>query len=181
MAYCTTPEVKTYLGITGTSDDALIEALIARAQKMIEGTCRRVFEASGNTVRKFDAVADVEDAVLHLDGDLCSIASITNGDGTIILPADYVTEPRNATPYHAIRLLESSGRTWTYLADPENAIEVNGQWAFSATVPESVKQLCIEVAAALYRQRANPAGDHTVDVQAYLKGRAAALGLVRVG
>ncbi len=191
MSFCTRTELKTYLGLAGASDDVLLDALVARAQKMIESTCRRTFEAGASTVHKFDAVQDVQGAVLYLDADLCAITSVTNGDGAPIAPSAYVTEPRNRTPYFALRLLDSSGLEWTYLDDPQDAIEVNGRWAYSETAPEHVQQLCIEIAAALYRLREYPAAIQgevngprlltAQDVNSYLNRRALTLGLIRVG
>ena len=53
MAYATLAELRTYLGIAAgdTADDALLTALIARAQKEIDGYCGWSFEASGSTKR----------------------------------------------------------------------------------------------------------------------------------
>lgn len=183
MAYATTADVKAYLNIGTTTDDALLAALIARAQALVDGFCERTFEASADTTRSFDAVADVDGRRLYLDADLCSIHSVTNGDGTTVASTHYVTEPRNATPYYAITLKGSSGVAWTYDDDPENAIAVSGKWAYSSTPPADISQATVRLTAWLYRQRDNSAdidraliaGDVTIlplrlpqDVQAML-------------
>src|SRR5690606_576362 len=49
MALCTNTQVKDYLGVTGSTDDTLITALIARAQAMMERHCNRVFESAEYT------------------------------------------------------------------------------------------------------------------------------------
>ena len=153
MAYCTASDVKTYLDITSTSDDTLLTALAARAQTMIDRYCHRTFEASTDSDRYFDAIRDVDGAVLWLDADLCSITTVTNGDSSEIASTKYVTEPRNSGPYHAIRLLGNSGESWTYSDVPQNAITITGKWAYSATAPADVVHAAILLTAHLYQLR----------------------------
>lgn len=189
MAYATNTQVKTYLGITSTTDDTLITLLVSEAQAMIDAVSHRTFEASGDTTRKFDACENVDGQRLNLDKDLCAITSITNGDGTVITTAQYVTEPRNDTPYHAITLLRSSGIVWTYVNDPENAISIVGKWAYATSAPTAISQLCIKAACALYRLRENPIGETVViegqsfatpkDVTGYVENQMRLLGLVK--
>lgn len=153
MAYCTNTDVKTYLGISGSGDDTLLTALCTRAQAMVDRYCNRTFEASSNTNRTFDAVRDVSGRVLYLDEDLASINSVTNGDATTVTAAQYVTEPRVATPYYALRLLDSVNISWTYTTDHENAITVSGKWAYSTAAPADIVHATIRWAAYLYRQK----------------------------
>lgn len=153
MAYTTNTALKTYLGITGSGDDALLTALIARAQAAIDAWCTRAFEASGNTDRKFDAVRDVVGPILYLRSDLAAVNSVTNGDGTTVTAAQYVTEPRQQTPFYALRLLASSGVYWTYTTDPENAITISGKWAYSASAPDDIVHATLRLAAYYYRQK----------------------------
>lgn len=153
MAYTDVPSVKLYLGITSSDEDVLLSILIARAQKLLEAELRRVFEASANTTRYFDAQRDVKGRSLWLDSDLCSIDNITNGDGNTIAGSEYVTEPRNGTPYYAITLKGSSTVSWTYSTDPENAIAVSGKWAWSVTPPKDIVSATEQLVAMLYQSR----------------------------
>lgn len=153
MAYCAASDVKTYLGITGSGDDTLIAALCVRAQAMVDRYCNRTFEASSNTNRTFDAVRDVSLGVLFLDEDLASVNTVTNGDATTVTGAQYATEPRQTAPYYALRLLASANIAWTYTTDPENAITVNGKWAYSTAAPADIVHATIRWAAYLYRQK----------------------------
>jgi hypothetical protein len=155
MAYATLSDVRAYLGLqtTETKDDTLLQALLERAQKMIEERTHRVFEAAADSTRYFDAVGDVEGQTLYLDEDLCAITSITNGDGVAVSSSEYVTDPRNETPWYAIRLKVSSSKVWTYQTDPEKAISIVGKWAYSTSAPKDVVQATIRLAAWLYRQR----------------------------
>jgi hypothetical protein len=160
VAWATASELKTYLGISGSGDDSLLTTLLAQAQAFLEQVIGRKFEASTNTTRTFDAVRDVVDdqgwgwgALLVLDHDLCSINSVTNGDSTVVSSSDYVTEPRNDTPYWGIRLKRSATAAWTYSDTPENAISISGKWAYSATCPDDVKRAVLDLAAYHYRRR----------------------------
>lgn len=153
MAYCSASELKTYLGISGSGDDTLLGVLCTAAQAMVDAHTGRTFEAASNTDRKFDAVRDVDGPTLYLDADLASINTITNGDATLVTSGQYVTEPRQTTPYHAIRLLASSGVAWTYTTDPQNAITVNGKWAYSVSAPAHIAHATKRLAAYLYRQK----------------------------
>lgn len=153
--YCTIADLKAYTGITGTGDDTLLYEMVLRAQAAIERYTGRVFEVTTSTTRYFDAIADVAGAVLWFGTDCASITTVTNGDAdsTVITSAYYVTEPRNTTPYYAIRLLSSSGYSWEYTNDPENAIQVSAKWGYSLTPPDDVVQACIMWATYMYRAK----------------------------
>lgn len=175
MPYLVAADLRTYLGISSTSDDALLTVLIAAAQKAVEEYTHRVFEASAATAKTFDAVRDVgkgdDRRTLYLDQDLCTITSIVNGDATTVTAAQYVTEPRSVTPYYAIRLKASANIAWTYNDDPENAITVTGKWAYSASAPDDIVQATKRMAGWMYR---------TKDAQAYDSTAFSELGVIRV-
>lgn len=153
--YCTIADLKAYTGITGTTDDLLLYDCIQRAQALIERKTGRVFEVTVSTTHYFDALAEVCGSTLWFDDDCCSITTVTNGDAdsTVITSAYYTTKPVNSTPYYAITLKGSSGYSWQYVDDPENAIQVSGKWGYSATPPEDIVQACVRLAAYLYRQK----------------------------
>lgn len=160
MAYLTAAELKTYLGISSSSEDSLLTALIAQAQAYIEAQTGRVFEAGADTTRRFDAVSDVigdEDGrrlTLWLHGyDLCAVTSVTNGDGTTVSSSQYVTEPRGETPYWGLRLKANASVAWTYSETPEDAIVIVGRWAYSTSAPADVVMAARDLAVWLYRRR----------------------------
>ena len=76
-----------------------------------------------------------------------------NASPTTIASTDYVTIPRNTTPYYGIKILTSSNETWDYTDDPENGIEITGRWAYSSAAPADITQACARWAAYMYRQR----------------------------
>lgn len=152
MAYISKTQVKTWLDIDGTDSDTLLDELIARAEAWIENHTNRVFEVTADTTKTFDAVDDVEGAVLWLgDEDLAQVTTVTNGDGTTITA--YVTQPRRATPYYALKLKDNAGVSWTYSTTPEGAISVEGRWGYSVTPPDDIVHACIRLVAFMYRQR----------------------------
>jgi len=160
MPYTTAAAVKTYLGITSATDDALLTSLIERAQASIDRYTHRTFEAASDTTKRFDAEYDVSESYTRLDWtpyglDLCQITSVVNGDGTTISASSYVTEPRNETPYFALKLKVSSGLYFMYdnLDDHEDAIQITGRWAYSITAPAEIVSVCIEMVALMYKRR----------------------------
>ena len=157
MAYTVKADVKEYLGIAAgnTGDDDLIDDLIDRAQAIIDAYCHRTFEASVDATRKFDAIADVDmnGRRLWLDEDLCAITTITNGDAVAVTATEYVTEPRNRTPWYALTIRADANIVWTYGDYPEDAISIEGKWAWSTSAPNDIVKACLIIAEWLFRQK----------------------------
>ncbi|MCP4536259.1 MAG: phage gp6-like head-tail connector protein [Chloroflexi bacterium] len=157
MSYISVEELKAYLNITAAVDDMLLTTLIERAEAIWESPTMsgRVFEARTDSTRYFDSTADVEGLTLYLDKDLCAITSITNGDGTTVTAAQYVTQPRNDTPFWAITLKSSKGIVWESdsSGDSENAITIVGRWSYSTAPSSEVKHAIARLGAWLYRQK----------------------------
>jgi hypothetical protein len=159
MAYCTLQEVKDHLGITEADDDALLTTLIDSAQSIMDEFCHRSFEATADTTRTFDAVFDVDGDTLLLDEDLASITSVTNGDSTTVTSSEYVTEPRNRTPYYALTIRSDADIVWTYTDYHEDSISIVGRWAYSTTANNAINYYCKYLTSWLYRQK-----DTTADI-----------------
>jgi hypothetical protein len=168
MSYCTPDEMAAYLGLTESGDNWLLEQLIAAAGTMIERQTGRVFAVEADSERRFNPIVDCRGRTLYLTHDLAAApTSVVNGDGATLAATDYVTEPRTERPIYALKLLQSSGVTWTWGADPEDAIRVTGKWGYSLTPPEDIRHACIRLAAFLYRQRDNAGdSDRTIVTQA---------------
>jgi hypothetical protein len=155
MAYCDLLDVKRYKGISSSDDDTLLEEFILDAQTIIDEETRRIFEASSDTTRTFDAERDVSDdgITLFLDEDLSQITTVTNGDSVVVASTEYTTEPRNRTPYFALKLLQSSGKVWTFSTDAEDSISIEGRWSYSVTAPQDIKRACIILATWGYNRK----------------------------
>lgn len=172
MAYCTLSDVKILeLGIpTGTTgDDAIIALKILAAQAFIDVYTRRTFEAAAATIRYY-SIDDTAGRDLLLDTELAEAPTLvrTNLDGASIVTVpstDYVTLPRNKTPYYGIRITGVSPYYWRYSRDGNKAAEITGKFAFSITAPDDIKQACIRLAGFLYRQKDSSVYDVTASLE----------------
>ncbi len=158
MALVSTTDVKTYLGISSSGDDALIGDLISAAQSIIEDYTHRVFDASSTATKRFDARSDVSGRSLYFGQGLeaAAITSVTNGDGTsLTADTDYIYLPRNAAPYYGLTMLGSSNNFWEgdTNGDSENAISIVANWGYSTSAPNSIVMAAKRLSAFLYRQR----------------------------
>jgi len=154
MAYITASDVKTYLDITASGDDAFITTLISQAKAIIDRATKRNFEAATGT-RYFDPLKDVRGGMLLLDADLASASGlvVTNGDAAVLASSGFSLVPANKPPYFGIQLKASANKTWTYATDPENAITVAGKWGWSTSAPADIQHATRRLVSFLYRQK----------------------------
>lgn len=153
MAYTTLADVKAYAGISVTTDDTLITALIPRAQAIIEAYTGRKFEAE--TLTRYFHIEDIDGQFLWLSGyDLLTVTTLTNGNAVAIDAANYRLEPRNETPKWAIKL--DTDYTWEF-TDADSEISVAGTWGWSTTAPADIVHACVRLVAFIYRQKDNNA------------------------
>jgi len=157
MAYVTVTELQQYAKISSDADNSLLQSMIDDAVAELEDGTGFSFEATADTTLYLDADEAVDGRTLILPTWCAAITTVTNGDGTVITSDYYVTEPRNAAPYYAIKLLASSGYTWATddNGDPENAISIAGRWAYSTSPPTDIKHAIRRLALWYYRQRDN--------------------------
>ena len=128
-SYCSLADLKSYLNITTSTDDVLLQLILDAATNRIDDSTGRTFQAAGDSVRYFDPSRDVIRGELWLDEDLAYITSVVNGDA-VIITADVYTQGRNNSPYYALGFKTSSSKTWTYTTDYQNAIAITGRWAY---------------------------------------------------
>jgi hypothetical protein len=157
MAYVTAAQLRAYLRISSTDDDALLGSAAAQAQRYIEAKTSRVFEASADTTRKFTPVmswnnGDLTDSrTLSFDDDLCALTSITNGDGSSISLSDVELLPLNRRPAYAVTLI-SDTVAWTYSgSSPVGKVLITGKWAYSLTAPQDIYEATLQLAEHLYK------------------------------
>ncbi len=145
--YAGVVDLRTYLKITSASDDVLLSEMLEAATTAIEAYCRRVFVAASAT-RYYDASC-VDGDTLWLDGEVCSVSKLLNGDADATEITSYYLLPRNTPPYHQIKL--KSSQSWDFTTDGE--IAVTAMWGYSTTPPADIEQACIRLAAYYYKQR----------------------------
>ena len=164
MAYTDIAAVKACLDIKDASDDELLTALIARAQKAIESATRKIFEAENDTIRNFDPTDDVlvrgRELIFPRGKWLAAITTVkTNADSAtptlLTARADYLTIPLSAAdlPYYGLKLTLSGGKRWEYDSDPELGIEIVGRWASAVRAPADIVDATIQLTAWMYKHR----------------------------
>lgn len=160
MAYISSSDVKAWGGVPDTDvvDDAELTLIIARAQKYVDEYTGRVFEADTDTLetRYYTASIDVARNTLWLDKDFNTEGTdgIIAGTDTIA-STDYVTSPRNDSPYYAITIMDQATVDWgdpTSDGDYENAIAVHGQWAYSSDAPADIQMAMLRLTKWYYKQ-----------------------------
>jgi hypothetical protein len=164
--YATRTELKSYVGIADTTDDAKVDDALAAASRGIDHHCRRQFNKTTTAVARvfhpFSAwLATVDD--FHTTTDL-AIKTDSGDDGTYettLTSTEYTLEPANGIidgesgwPYY--RILAT---TMTFpCASVRPSVQVTAQWGWNA-VPGPVKQACLLLASeALKLAREAPFG-----------------------
>lgn len=158
MAYVTLSDLKAELGIGNSNDDVLLADMLSQVQALIDLTTGRTFEAAADTTRTFDARGKyIRGSVLRLPYDLAAVTTITNGDSVEVASNEYATrthpEDPQPAPFYAIELLPSSGKSWTYDTDWQDAISIEGRWAYSVTAPDPIQRAVIEWVMFVYKQK----------------------------
>lgn len=128
-SYCSLSDLKTYLNVTASTDDNLLQVMLDAATNRIDSRCGRTFQAAADTTHYFDPSRDLLRGELWFDDDLSYLTSVINGDSEDVT-ADVYTNPRNFTPYYSLGFKSSVPNNWTYTTDIQNSISVTGRWAY---------------------------------------------------
>jgi len=148
--YNTTATIKTRLGITGTGDDTFIASLLDVAYATIKEHTGYIFQAANATTRYFDAIRDVVGQDLKIGYHHTIVAVVNGNNQPLYEDTDYVVRYDNI-----LRMLRSTGKSWTYVTDPENAILVNA--TFGLPITHDLYKIAVELEASLvewmYRAR----------------------------
>jgi len=165
MAYATVEDIKEYLGLDGNEDYTLISNLLDRATQYIDDYTRTSFAVDTDTSHYYDVNEDTDGQTLWLREPLASITTVqSNADATTpttLTTAQYVTIPRNKTPYYGLKILGSSTLYWNYTNDPEAGIKITGKFGYSTSAPADIKHACIRLASYYYRQKDSQVFDVT--------------------
>ena len=156
--YCSLNDLKTYLGITGSTDDARLELAIEAASRAIDGECSRRFYASSLIIYP---IADRADSVM-LPDDLLTITELATDDtGTRVYTAwagsDYELEPETA-PYRTIWVAPGSSKA--FAPGERRRVKVTGTWGYCAlaSVPDAIERAALLLATRYFKRKDAPFG-----------------------
>jgi hypothetical protein len=158
--YITPAQLKNFMRITGTADDAEVTSAIAAASRAIDRECKRQFgQVAAPVARTYTPFADTERGrwVLDIDDLMDDTGlSVDLGDAGVLI--DYRLEPVNAEP---------DGKPWTRLVvgvdsevlpcGTEHEATITGLWGWAA-VPAAVVQACKMQAARWVSRSDSPYG-----------------------
>lgn len=158
MAYCTLAQVKAMLGDLGTDQDAAINAIIPRADSIIDLVTNRTFGLSGSTAKTFEGNLS---NVLYVR-DLVTATQIRVRDDTLatsayrVVPAgDYEIGPtRDAALVPGSYVMLRSALTGSDTAWPggPGTVEITGTWGWPA-VPKAIEAASVDLTISLWRKR----------------------------
>lgn len=165
MDYVTVDLVAAQIDRIDSSKSLEIGNAITAASRRIDGHCgRRFYADAAPSSRLFRSLTNCL-VIIDDCSDVDTVKTDTGGDGTFATTwtaADYITLPYNGvghngesgwpvTGIYAVETLDF------YTGDRRPQIQVTGTWGW-ATVPDLVKQACLQLAIMYYRSPDAPFG-----------------------
>jgi len=150
--YTTTAKVKSYLGITASTWDTLLDSLITIASSMIDQFTGRQFYKTADTTKKYDGNNNVS---LFIDDLLSSSPTVVVDDGTLGSD-DFFLYPSNDTPKTEIqRAVDYSSDGYNTWPKGQQNVEITGDWGYCEDdeVPDDIDYACQELVADIFRNR----------------------------
>lgn len=155
---CALADVKSYLGITSTTQDALITTLIGNASAFIERFCGRIFEQATYTETRNGNNAS---AIFCRQTPIISVTSVTI-DGIAVPEApdatsygfvydDHIVYLRGDAPMRLPGVPSSRGYPRSFCRGVQNVVLVYE--AGYATIPADLNQACVELIASKLAKR----------------------------
>lgn len=122
MSIVSLAEVKTYLGLTGTTDDQLIATCITAAEGRIERDTGRVFAYSSNVTRTYSSDGQASIIIRDVPAYASNFQTVTLNGATMTNGAGYWLLPDRRNPDVSVtlqlRYYDTSKANW-YMADPQ--------------------------------------------------------------
>jgi hypothetical protein len=142
-SYCTLADAKiaAEIPIDDTSRDSVIARLIPHVSRHIDTYCHRFFYPKTAT-EVYDYQGEWK---LWLRGDLQSLTSITNGDGTLLDVSTIFKYPMIGPPYQWLEINRSGSATFRWAPTTnQQCISVVGSWGFleDGETPENIVDGC---------------------------------------
>ena len=150
--YATVEDLKQSLGITDSSDDTMLDAILAAVSRQIDQYTNRRFYATTET--RFYTARRVSDVIID---DCLSITTLaTDADGDRVYEktwsaTDFDLYPYNATPFTRVEATVKGA--YLFPVNIAKGVKIIGSFGYSATVPEPVNRACLLQAARLYKRK----------------------------
>lgn len=153
MAYPTLADVKAFMGITTSADDAVLSIYLSASIAWAQNYCNRVFVADVS-VRSLGREHLSQDRRSLKDvGEFVSISSIVAVGtlGWLLQPSSYrpVRLGKADGPYELIELKSGAVRGFFY----GDTVEVEASWGYSTACPFEVRQAILYATEGQYRKR----------------------------
>lgn len=157
--YCDLPELKRYMQIDGTVDDALLQECLDEAEATIDSFTRVAFVGTAGT-RYFNRYEQdkVRSNAFYLQEDLCHLTQLTLGDGQNVPIGSTWLEPREGPPYRLIRLKSAFVYTW----NTDQDMVVVGTWGRGTVAPPDITLAAKRQAMHVYRMKDQGGGGEVV-------------------
>jgi hypothetical protein len=164
--YATLAELKAYLGITDTSEDAQLQDSLVTASRGIEHFCgrrfypdqtatARVFVPRSLTLAKVDDFWTTTGLIVQVDtGDDGTFAKTLSASDYELQPFNGINDGEAGWPYYRISYVTS---TWPTSNNRDASVQVTAKWGWAA-VPGPVKQACVYLAEEAYKLKGSPFG-----------------------
>lgn len=156
--YATLQELKTWLGISASTDDARLELAIESASRAIDTECSRRFYATTQTL-----YFSTDDPLrCDVNEDLLTVTSIAY-DSTglraylVLSASDYELDPEVA-PYRVVHI--APGSTVSFPTGLRRGVRVIGSWGYNATGshPQAINRACLLLATRYFKRKDAPFG-----------------------
>lgn len=155
--YATLSELKAFLGISASADDARLESAIEAASRAIDTECSRQFYAASTTLY-FQANDPMR---LDLNIDLLSVTTISidqtgRRDYTALDVSAYELDPE-AAPYRTVWIAPGASASFP---PGRRGVRIAGSWGYCATnsYPQAINKACLILATRYFKRKDAPFG-----------------------
>ena len=169
--YTTLNAMKSYLSISDSTDDTILETMVESASRSIDRIAnRRFYLDSSASARQYRAYNDVFAYVDDIGTTSSLVVAIDeDGDGTfettLTLNTDYLLDPLTAPslgrPYTQLTMVNT---TYTWPIFPgmfsnglRPGVQVTARWGWPS-VPDDIEMACQILTADLYKRKDSPGG-----------------------
>lgn len=155
MAYPTTANLKTFLGITVSTYDTPLGYILEAVIAWVESYTSRKFVISGDTTVKFPCQYpyvsnDGLTLILKLK-EVVTVTTLTLPDGQVVASTDYWLAPVGDAPYSSINLF--AGGSYRFTPNLNNFVEVVGKFGYSEACPDSIFGVIMQISQYFWTLR----------------------------